>query len=150
LSFFVKREIRTKELKQLLENKREYTKLIYRSPFILKDVATVPRFTWNSRRFKKNFIFFENPALSQTISDQLTLLRKRNFVEVIFFKHFFLKGVAFDKDMHMKKYYGLLISLRKKKAGSCVIFKQLIDRNSFVIHRLYPFSPNVLGIFTVP
>lgn len=134
---FVNRELKSKH----------FLASLVRNSFIERKQRKLVRPFWSFKRWKKQFLFFQNLIFSRFLGNQVLELNRGTAIEVFVLRSLFLKRLLMERRVSLKRYDGVVDRVKgKKKATSSLVFHQSFKYGERISHRIFPHSPNLLAI----
>lgn len=96
---------------------------------------------------KSIFFFDEKKTKSKVIREELSWIRKKQEVNILFLKHYFLKSLLVESALEIRLVSGIVEKLKKKESiNSIIILNHKIGRKERIKHKSFCYSLNLLGI----
>jgi hypothetical protein len=123
-------------------------KSFIRDSFYEKKKQTKERLVFSFEKWKNQFFFFEEKKTkSKVIRDELSWIRKKQEVNLLFLKHYFFKSLLVESGLEIRLVSGIVEKLKKKESiNSIIILNHKIGRKERIKHKSFCYSLNLLGI----
>lgn len=119
-----------------------------RDSFFLKKKRKKERLVFSLKKWKNQFIFFDlKKNRSKTIREELSWLRKRQEVNIIYLKHYYFKSILVEDEIEFRVVSGTIKKLKNKNnINSIINLVQKVGKREEVHHFSFCYNLSLLGI----